>query len=239
MFTITADPRPLIQTLDALAERQLPFATMKALNETAELFQQSERKVMGQEFTIRRPWVQQQVKIERQDFARKDKLSVRISISDKASFLDKFEDGGMRTPHGGKSLVIPQAIRQNKTALIPASKRPKSFQFHEVGGKALASHAKRFRNKKLRNAALGGSVRVFEGKQRTILIQSPNGAGVILQRQGRGQKAGLKVLYLLRPKTKVPADLHFHETAQKAFVAFWPNAFTKWWNEAIRTARPA
>ena len=50
--------------LDNLHERQLPFATMKALNECATLFQADERSVMQREFTIRRPWTLQGVKMK-------------------------------------------------------------------------------------------------------------------------------------------------------------------------------
>src|SRR3954468_14135275 len=100
MIEIEFDPKKLITTLDALGERQLPFAAMKTLNELATGFQTDERAVIQSEFTVRRPWVLQGVKIDRGDFATKEKLEARVHIDADHNFLDKFEAGGTRAPVG-------------------------------------------------------------------------------------------------------------------------------------------
>jgi hypothetical protein len=231
VITVTVDPRKLITTLDTLSERQLPFACMKALNECAVKFQEDERKVIQAGFIIRRPWVLQGVKINREDFATKQKLSVRVHIDPTRDFLGKFERGGTRTPRAGKKgLAVPIAAKASAKSIVKASLRPKALHFVKRSG--------------------GGSgVTVFTGDRKTILIQRPDGSGVILQRQGRkvakkkllrGAKRldRLVLLYVLRPRTPVPASLHFEQTAKKSFLANWPGVFTSWWNKAIATARP-
>jgi hypothetical protein len=253
-FDVVLDPRGLLRACDVI-DNQLPYATMRSLNELGTKFQGNERDVIRQGMIIRRPWVTQGVKIDGSDFATKDNLRTRVHIDDGRDFLNKFEGGGIRTPIGGHSLAVPIGARPSKQALIPKSMRPRAFEFKEVGGAALVAHSKHL-HKHTRSGVLSGTVRVFEGNNRTILIQGPNG-GVILQRFGArrgrvahilggqfhaagvviGQRdAGLRVLYNLRPSTNVRALLHFHETAFAA-VSEWPAIFERWYVQAVSTAR--
>jgi len=256
LVDIVLNPRDLLRTCDVM-DSQLPFATAKALNELATTFQANERDVIQGGMTIRRPWVLQGVKIDRSDFATKDRLVARVHVDEQRDFLNKFEDGGTRTPQIGRSLAVPIAARPSKAALIPAGMRPRAFGFKEIGGASLARHASHLRDRRFRSGVLSGGVRVFEGSNRTILIQGANGGGVILQRFGgrRGHVAhihngefhaegvlighrdpGLRVLYNLRQRSRVPASLHFGQTA-KSMLSLWPGTFKKWYIEALRTAR--
>lgn len=228
MLEITVDPRSLISSMNGM-EAQLPFATARALNEVAVAFQMDEQQVIQGEFTVRRPWVLKGVKIDRKDFATKSKLEVRIHIDPTRDFLNKFEQGGTKTPRSGISISIPIGARRSLQSIIPSKLRPKNLHFKP------------------------GKHGTLVGDDGTFLIRKPNGAGVILQRKGRavslkkrlqgplmkGQRRdnNLVVLYVLKPKAPVPAELHFHDTARKTFTREWPRAFTKWWNESVRTAR--
>lgn len=230
MLEISVDVKKAVGALDALSERQLPFAAMKTLNEIATTFQANEQNVMRQDFTIRRPWVLQGIKIDRGDFATKQNLRVRVHVDDSRDFLEKFEPGGTRTPIGSKGLSIPFNVRSSKQAIVPKGMRPKALHFHEVGGG------------------------VSKGDNRTFMIQRPDGSGLILQRKSRavavkkrqhgplqaGQRHDnrLVVLFVLKPRTPVPASLHFYDTATTTFRSMWQPTFIKWWNEAIRTATP-
>jgi hypothetical protein len=238
VIEISFDPSHLIASCKGM-EAQLPFATARALNELATTFQIEEREVIQRAFTIRRPWVLSGVKINRGDFATKTKPYVVIHIDPSRDFLSKFERGGVRTPSaGGKSLAIPLAVRPTPQTVVPMGKRPRAFNFRQVqSAKVMPLLRKRFQSESIRRATGDGRLKVFVGDKNTILLQANNGSGVILQRIGRGkQRAGLKVLYTLRPKTPVPADLHFVDTAYKSFNAHWRQSFTKWWNESVRTA---
>lgn len=229
MIEISVDPRELVASMNGM-EAQLPYAAARALNECAVAFQADERAVMQSEFTIRRPWVLQRIKINRNEFATKAKPEVVVRVDPQGDFLNKFEAGGIRTPRGGKkALSVPIGAKPNPRAIVKDSLRPKALDFKKVGAG------------------------VFKGANRTFLIQRPDGTGVILQRKGRavalkkrqhgplqkGQRRdyALVVLYVLRPRTPVPADLHFVETARKSFALHWAPAFGKWWNESVRTAR--
>jgi hypothetical protein len=237
VLTLEVDPRKLITAMNGM-DAQLPFATAKALNECATFFQADERKVIQSEFTIRRPWVLQQVKINREDFATKGKLVARVHIPQQGDFLNKFEAGGTRRPRqGNRSLAVPVNARRTKTQIIRKDQAPKSFHF----GKGFTSRKSRWT--------------VLKGDRHTFLLQRPDGSGLILQRtrrqqmgphryrnrntvkgRGYGHDPHLKILWNLRPSTPVPRTLHFAETAKKSFLSNWPGCFEKWWLEAVRTA---
>jgi hypothetical protein len=255
-YDIVLNPRKAVAVFNVIDD-QIPYATMKALNELATTFQDTERGVIQQDMTIRRPWVLQGVKINRGDFATKSKLSAKVRIDDQRDFLNKFEEGGTRRPTAGaEALAVPDQVRPNRSASIPNALRPKQLGFHEVGGSRLASSTKGV-NKGLRSSVLRGNARVYEGNRRTVLIQNADGSGVILQRVSsrRGsvvhvhggrfheegitvgrRDAGLIMLYRLSPSTRVPRDLHFRDTVS-AVLPRWPSIFQKWYALAVSTAR--
>jgi hypothetical protein len=236
---IVLDPRRLIAACDVL-DSQLPYATMKALNQLGTEFQLGERNTLVRGMIIRRPWVLQGIKIDRGDFATKDNLRTRVHVDDTRSFLDKFDAGGTRTPLNSASLAVPIAARANAEAVIPNSLRPKALGFREVGGRSIAIHAKGL-SRRLKSAVLSGDLKVYEGARRTILIQNADGSGVILQRVGRGSRhngdrdSNLKLLYRLKPRTPVPALLYWERTVNEALLK-WPSMFAFQYEQALRTA---
>jgi hypothetical protein len=238
MIEIDVDPRKAVATLTALGERQLPFATMKALNELATGFQADERAVIQSSFTVRRPWVLQGVKIDRGDFATKEKLVARVHIDEQRDFFNKFEAGGVRVPQGNaRSLAVPINVRRTKAQIIQKAQTPKSFNFH-----------KGFSSRKSQWS-------ILQGDRHTFLLQRPDGSGLILQRTRRpqlgpsrfgdrnlagrrwGHDPALVVLWALRPVTRVPTLLHFYSTARASVLSRWQGTFEKWYLEALRTAR--
>jgi hypothetical protein len=220
--------------------KQLPFAISRALNDVALGFQQDERTGLQRRFTIRRPWVLQGVKMERGDFATKTKLVATVRIDSERDFLSKFEGGDVKTPTRAKGLSVPitgSPAKPTGAALIRTPLRPKNLNLRELGGRHAVQTAAHLSKRSLRGAVGRGAFQVYEGDKKTILIQSRSGAGVLLQRVGRGKRAGLRLLFKLVPRAKQPASLKFHETAYESFRRRWNHVFAERWNEAVRTAR--
>lgn len=241
MLTVSIDAAGLDADLSDLAERQIPFAAAAALNTTAKQFQKVEVEHIAATFTLRRPtWIQNSVKITK--FASKTDPVATVGIHPpggdaRADVLGKFETDTEKRPTAGLSVAVPLAARATPASLIPSSLRPRNLDFHEVGGAALAVHAGRLSSKRLRGGVLRGAFRVLEGDNRTILIQSPTGGGVILQRVGRGKREGLRVLYTLAPSVHITPDLLFHANAEAVFAsAFLPN-FEAAFAQALSSAR--
>jgi hypothetical protein len=100
---VTATVRDFAATLDQFHQRQLPFATANAINDTLLEVQTAERAHIHAAFTVRRTsFIDNLVKITK--FAKKDDPSGEIGIRgpnsapDRADILTKFETGGTKTP---------------------------------------------------------------------------------------------------------------------------------------------
>lgn len=214
---------------------QLPFATSLAINNTAKDFQKRQREHMMRVFTVRRPaWVRQAVKIK--PFSTKYRLEAKVSIDapgGRSDILARHERRYVKTPRG-RSLAVPEDVRTSERQVVPKSKRPKSFEFRLTG--------------------IGrGGVGVYQGKQRTFMIQRSDGTGGIYQRTGRkGSKrrkgagramvsdiasrrtrdANVRVLYRFTPHVAVEERLDFVFIGKKVVRdRFGPN-----WTTAMERA---
>lgn len=205
MVTVKLDGiEQAISRLTNIEQRQVPFAMSLALNRTAEEIQTAQRGELRSNFTIRRPWVEQGVKIARQNRSTKEKLSVSIEIDPSRSFLTKFEAGGTKTPRG-RSITVPHGAKRNKSDVIQKGERPRSFQFVQAA------------------SSLKTRTTIYKGLKRTFMIQRPDGSGLILRRMGRRGKGPahsmrdprLKVLYILTPSAQLKPSLEFYSTGRR------------------------
>lgn len=233
---ISIDVKPLTQFLGDFEQRQVPYALSQTLNDTAKLFQYRQRQHMGSIFTIRRKqWVDNSVKIT--EFANKRKLVATVEIQapgnkNRSDILAKFEDQTLKTPKDGHSLAIPANAKRNASDIITKGQRPRAFNFREVIGPKHVAPLK----KNVRSGVLRGALKVYEGDKKTVMIKNANGQGVILQRVGRGKRAGMRLLYTLAPKARLTPNLQFITHAREAathFAEFFKARFA----EAMRSAR--
>lgn len=190
--------REIERGLDKVGRQQFPFAMSKALNATADQFQERQRAGMQKRFTLRRkPWVDRSVKRGKGDFATKKKLEAIVRIETpgdkgRSDVLTQHEDGGTKRPRSGRTLSVPADVRRGKTGVIPKNLRPGALNLRPWGE----------------------SGTVMRGDRRTVLIRTGNDRGVILQRTGRGKRAKLKVLYRLKGSVPLKPGLEFFKTAK-------------------------
>lgn len=225
------------------AERQVPYAVSLAMNRTAEEAQEAQRVAMRREYTIRRPWVLQGIKIPRGGFASKQNLSVTIGVDPARDFLTKFERGGKKRPRrGGRSIAVPEGAKRNKQDIVPKSQRPRSFEFTR-GSSSLATR-----------------VTVMRGNRGTMMIRYPDGRGFIFQRVRRRGKTkarrvnhldgramdiasrtrrdpDLRLLFLLTPEVTVANSLGFTPRMRRVFTERFPVNFSGMFDFALRTAK--
>lgn len=114
-----------LQLFLAKASNQLPYAQSRALNSLAYETRDQTRVGMRSNFTIRRPWVVNQMQVRKK--ATKADLEAIIGTSDNAKFLGKHEDGGTRTALGRFVAIPTRAVRRTKTQQISARDRPKAL----------------------------------------------------------------------------------------------------------------
>lgn len=236
-MNIVVDTKQLTRYLDDASERQFPFAMANTLNDVAKLDQYRERERMAGIFTIRRKqWVDNNVKITQ--FATKRDLTAIVAIeapgkTNRSDIIGKFEGQTEKRPFGGhKSLAVPVAVKRNKADIITGGNRPKAFNFREVHGPQHVAPLK----KNVRSGILRGQLQVFEGDKKTVMIRNAQGRGVILQRVGRGKRAGMRVLFVLTPRVKLTPNLDFLETARAA-ATHAKDFFSARFAEAMSTAK--
>lgn len=125
MIEVRADFRPLTRGLNELAQRQVPFATARALTDMANAAAVANRRALPSIFDRPTPFTRNSVAVAP---ARKDRLVARVYVKDRqAEYLQLQETGGTREPerskHGGsgsgQALIMPKAVRRNAFGNIP------------------------------------------------------------------------------------------------------------------------
>lgn len=223
---VTVDTKPAEGFLNRLFREQIPFATARALNQTALDVQQAEREELSRNFTLRRrDWAMRNIKIRREDFARKHRLRAIVRVEspgggDRSDILAKFEEGGIKRPSSGKRIAVPVDVRRTGTGIVSPSMRPGRLNFQPRGGKVFSNRSN-----------------VMVGDKRTVMIRQPGGRGVVLQRKGRRKARKLLLLYAFRPKVKLSPRLKFESTARREINQVFNKNFDREFRRAIETAR--
>jgi hypothetical protein len=222
IVTVEADIAPGLRLI-ADVRKQLPFAVSKAINDTLLQAQVAERERIAGAFTLRRPdFIFRTVKIEREDFAQKDKLYGIMRIDPTRDFLAKFEAGGQKTPRSGHDIAVPDQARPSKGALIPAGLRPKALSLQRTGGR-------------------------IRGAKRTFVIETSTHPGIYqrvgterrgaFRRIGRGRDPNVRLLYSFKPSVRIDRRLGFAETAKRVVDQQFKANFAASFDLAMRTAR--
>lgn len=209
-ITIKVDHKKAVAQLNDDAERQIPFALAKGINETIKDVQTSERVNLRRKFTLRRPeWADRSVKITK--FASKRDPSATIGIhppgaggDERSDILGKFETDTVKEAHHGR-VAIPIAAKRTKRDIVRANQRPR----------AIIASGKAFVIEHTKNPAVQLIVRTI----------------------GRGRRRVLETLYLLVKRVRLTRKLEFRERAEQAVDRSWVTNMRKALAEALRTAR--
>lgn len=212
-FTINGDARAALR-VTALVDRQLPFATAKALNDTAIDAQENIRGGLFARFHLRREtFILRTVKIFPGEFATKDNPRAILRIDPTRDLLAKFERGGTKRPRYTRNIAVPRDARADVAQVIPKRLRPKSLQLQTV-----------------RTAT--GKTQV-KGRSRTFLIRTESFEGIFQRVRG----GGMRLLYGLERSVQIPASLEFERTARLVAARTWEIHLNRALVYAISTAK--
>lgn len=222
---VTTNAGAVARALKGFFRDQVPFALSVGINETAKDGQAAQIGGMAQRFTIRRQsWVNRAIKIK--PFSTKRSLTATIQVeppggAGRADILTRHEERGRRQPHSGSALAVPLEARRSKRDIVKKRDRPRSFSFERVQTR--------------------GPNEIFKGDRRTFMVRSPDGSGWILRRVGPGESGrlfeGTKVLFRLKPETRIPGDLRFIATITATVAQRFELNFNRAFDQAVRTAR--
>jgi len=88
--------------LSTAAEKQIPFATAQALNQTAFTARQEIQADIRRNMKLRTDFIPNSVVVTK---ATKSNLSCSVGLLDRAGFMSIQEDGGTRTPNSGHAVM--------------------------------------------------------------------------------------------------------------------------------------
>lgn len=197
---------------------QVPFATARAINDAALASQRVQRVHQQRVFEQRRPrWQERAVKIK--PFATKRKPEAKISIDPpggrgRAEMLTQHESDSRKTPFSGRFVAVPtEHVRRTASGVIRKSDRPS----------VIRERGRRGRGTTRRGEFGRGTFLRMRGRR-----------GAIWERT---QDGGLRPLYWLVPSVPLDQRLDFFENVRTTVLSTFADAFTRRFDEAMRTAR--
>lgn len=246
MFTIYVDHASALAKFGDISARQIPYAVKIAMNNLAKDVQEAEREGLKKNFHLRRKAFNLRgIKILKGDWATKSTWRVVISISAATDYLDKFEAGGFKLPTKGKYVWVPS--REFKSRIIETNDplHPKNLTFTRNSSGQMKGNQRTFMirgpqglmvlqrvDQRLNEKGLARSMRnlTLDNVQTGMGPQQKKTYG--LKRTG-----GTRLLYILKERVTVKAQLQFHPIAQAAVSAAWSGRMLEAFAEAQRTAR--
>ncbi|HEX8693397.1 MAG TPA: hypothetical protein VF746_13315 [Longimicrobium sp.] len=233
---VTADARQVERAFGSLARDQMPFATSRAINATAFDVDEAATRQLAGSFTVRRRDFASRA-FKPGPAATKTRLHRDVKLeppggAQRADIFAKFEHGGVKKPQGTRLAIPESGVRRTRAGIVAPSLRPRALDFKAQ------------------------SPNVLIGKNRTVMIRTAGGKGIILQRTGRGRKGrrgrrvlvsdlrtrkvrdvSLKVLYGLAPRARIDGRLEFFPTAEKTVQTVFPEHLKRELMKAVVTRR--
>lgn len=114
--------------MNDVVKKQIPFATSRALNKTAEDIRKEELSNLEKKFTLRKPWYKPGTKLGI-NVKKSHKTNLTAEVYTRAPFMKLHETGGTKKPRSGKYIAIPTTnIKRTKKGLIGKAKRPRNLK---------------------------------------------------------------------------------------------------------------
>jgi hypothetical protein len=139
-MSIKVDAKPALKHLDAVARKQIPYATSLALNRSSENARDKFLGVLPQRITLRTSWwkARSRFGFNVQYSHKRTWPNLFTIIYTRAPWMALHETGGVKKPMK-RALAVPTAqVRRTKTGRISKAQRPagmKNTFIKEVNGK--------------------------------------------------------------------------------------------------------
>ncbi len=223
MLQINLDPTDALGYLTDQRQEQLPFAVSKALNAVSRAAVKAEQDHIQSHYRIRRDWVLRGIQTLK--WSTKRDLVVIVGVSEDRDFLNWSEVGtSNRTPMHSQYHWIPN---------------------EQVLGSGVIGKANRMNPVNLHFDAQG------QGPNRTFLAHTPKGP-LVMQRTssnkargvsqrikggGTSKSGGVRLVWTLVKRWKVPARLQFTTTVTTTVSREWPEVMRSAMADAMRSAK--
>lgn len=197
--------------LTDIQKKQVPFATAKALTQTAQDIQKEVQKELPSRFTLRNDWVRQGIRI-----IPANKTNLKAVVFSRDAFMSLQESGGDKRPKKDRNLAIPLAARRTKSGLINKADLPENLGRAEFtvsrGGKQVA-----------RRGREGAAFR----------FKAQDGREYLALRRGQT----LELMYLLIPQARIKKALGLRDTGHRMYAKAFNIRFSAALRSALASAR--
>jgi hypothetical protein len=218
---VSSNIKALTRELDAIARKQVPFATAQALNAVGKRIKASEEANIKATFRNPRPFTQKSVGMTR---ATKAEQSVMVFIKDaSAKYLEPYETGGKHFLNS-KALLNPKDIRLDPYGQLPRNTLARLKARPDVFIGTVRTKA---------GPVNGVWQRVVDPSKVTLLAAN----GKRLRGLNKGPQARLKLLIRFGDALPVNTRLHFAEIAEKVVSRRLVPEFEAALEKALATAR--
>lgn len=215
--------------LETWGRKQIPFASAKALTQTAISARNKVREGLPKEFVIRRPWTINGIIC--QTAQKSDWPNITAVVGSRDPYMIMQETGGTKTPKG-KSIAIPAGVRTNVRKVVPRSKWPKALLSKGNKGKPYSYPGMPGTRKGIPNG--------HHGKPLPFLAEMDDLPGVWTRTGSARRRGGQKIKLLwaleMRPMQIKKRDWLF-PAVEKEMNSKFAKAFELCLEEALATAK--
>lgn len=199
--------------------KQVRFATMQALNDTAKAVQTHEVGTqLPSKLTLRskgspwqKPGTRYGVNIK---FATK--ASLVAIVGSQADWLKFQEEGGTKSGSGGHRLAIESGARPSETAVLTQAIKPRAL-LRQAGSTYTTRR---------------GTVRTARRSGKGFIINTRSGQAIFIRESG-----ALKLMYMLEQSASIPPILKFFESGKDVVSQTYQATFDRRLSAAIATAK--
>jgi hypothetical protein len=192
------------------AEKEIQFATAKALTKSAQDVQAAVIDKLPEQFTLRTGWYKPNTPYGFK-IRMATKQDLEAVVYTKAPWMLLHEEGGTKRSAQGKRLAIPFNYRQGSVPGVAFGVRRTK--------RDLVANSQKPRNLK-----------------KAFVMQGQHG-DLLATYTGRGKNRVLQILYALEQQAKIKKRLGFEETARKVLREAWRKNFDDALDYALRTSR--
>lgn len=227
--SIKADIRRLTANLTDIAQRQIPFATARALNDLAFQVQRAERAAIAQVFRRPRPFTQRSVMVTK---ATKQSLTATVYVRPEvARYLDPFEYGGKHVLPGPR-LFAPKKVALDSYGQMRRGAVGKLLQRPDVFAGTIA-----FRNSGQTVSGVWRRPPVGRRRDGTHGTKGALSANRDKATSAAGSRTGLQLLVRFGSAVEVNKSLEFRQRAREIVARSAMSTFRAAIEKATATAR--
>jgi hypothetical protein len=230
---VTVDIRPLLRVLTRLSEKNVPFASARAVTECAKFVKEKALLDLPRVFQTRGSWLSRGIRVRSADWRQNPQIAFVGTVD---PYMAQHQFGAYKTPQNAEQGIpeagspLPGGMEMPRgTAGGKTTPRGSRWPRHLLAAIQSRNQARRTGKRNRNKATINKLLVINGGGARAIVVRIKFGKG---SNSGRGQ---FKVLWFL---TRKPVEIHkrwyFLEKGHSQIMNTLPWFLRKYMDEAIK-----